>query len=102
MSEEAVKWVLQEGDRYAPVFGDWFMVDGGAPRHAWRQLAPLSHSHDQAVRAGLAEQDSDDFNIVVVRDGRVVALLWMDQDIQEEARVLLELEQLLGLVVKLG
>lgn len=82
-------WTHREGDSYTPVFGpivgniDYWERD-------WRAIGEPSPNLDAAIKAGLKAMDSDDFNIAVRQNGRVVALLWMHEDMGEEPGVLSE------------
>lgn len=82
------KWKHRRGDRYMPVFGDWFGNPERGYRHEWSSLDDFHPTLSGAKRAGFKAQDSDDFNIAVVRGGALVALLWMDEDMQEDRDVL--------------
>lgn len=54
----------------------------------------------EAWAAGLAEHDHDDFNVAEVRDGRLVALWWDDQVIEEDPADLAEAAEQLGKVTR--
>lgn len=85
-------WKHRSGCTYMPVFGDFFGNPQAGYTHEWSGLAgPTTFA--QARRAGFEAQDSDDFNIAVIESKQVVALLWMDEDMQEEASVLDELTE---------
>ena len=43
---------------------------------------------ESAIRHGLKVRGSDDFNIGVLRDGRLVSLDWMDKSVDTEPDVL--------------
>lgn len=49
-----------------------------------------------AVRAGLRTLGHDDFNIGVLRGGRLVELWWMDEQIEEPPEVLAEIARQIG------
>lgn len=56
------------------------------------------HTKRQAAkRAGWKERGSDDFNIGVVRDGRLVSVDWMDEPLGESADELVGIEEEIGL-----
>lgn len=96
MSETRSKWRHHKDDRYVPVFGDFFGNPTSGYHHEWSLLGGYNGTLSQAMRAGFKAQGSDDFNIAVVRGNRqVVALLWMDEDMDEEAYVLREIEEAL-------
>ena len=84
----ALKWVHRRGERYVPVFGDWYGNPTDGYRHKWSCLGEAFPTRAMAQSYGLSAQGSDDFNIAVVRDEKVVALLWMDEVIDEEQDVL--------------
>lgn len=46
-----------------------------------------------AIRNGLNAYGCDDFNIAVVRDGKILRWTWMGEDIGETPEVMAELEQ---------
>lgn len=46
-----------------------------------------------AIAAGWKERDSDDFNIGVIRNGRLASLDWMDESLDEAADSLIEIEE---------
>jgi len=50
-----------------------------------------------AKKAGWKERGSDDFNIGVVRDGRLVSVDWMDEPLGESADELADIEEEIGL-----
>jgi hypothetical protein len=52
----------------------------------------------QAVKHGFEMCDSDDFNIGVVRDGKLASLWWMDHQVSEDAATLTEIGRECGLV----
>jgi hypothetical protein len=51
----------------------------------------------QAAGHGFALADSDDFNIGVVRDGRLASLWWLDKELDETAAMLAEIGAEIGL-----
>lgn len=56
------------------------------------------HAKRQAAKkAGWKERGSDDFNIGVVRDGRLVSVDWMDEPLGESADELAGIEEEIGL-----
>ena len=50
-----------------------------------------------AVKHGFELCDSDDFNIGVIKDGRLASLWWMDKQIDEDAVTLAEIGRECGL-----
>lgn len=77
-------WRHRKGCRYMPVFGDFYGNPTVGCTHEWSGLAEPSDTWAQARRDGFEVQDSDDFNIAVIEDGRVTALLWMTEDMTGE------------------
>ncbi len=51
-----------------------------------------------AIKAGWKERGSDDFNIGVVRDGRLIDLAWMNEGGKADADELREIEEEIGRV----
>ena len=97
-SDERVRptWRHRQGCRYVPVFGDWFGNPTDGYTHEWARLDHREFmSRREAERVGFGRQESDDFNIAVLRNGRVIALLWMTENMQEEQGVLDDLTRLL-------
>lgn len=82
------KWKKRSADRYRAVFGDF----QGNPTHGYTHeywwLGDLRETWSEATRDGFRAQDSDDFNIGVVRSGQLVALLWMDEVVDDEEAVM--------------
>ena len=91
MADEISWWLHQPGDKYIPVFGDW--VGGDPFEHIWSKLDNAYIGLSAAIKAGFRKQGSDDFNVVVLRKGHVVALLWMEEILDESPDVLHDLEQ---------
>jgi len=70
-------------------------------------LEKYEHSYDSdgvtypnradAIVAGYHLRGSDDFNIGIIRDGRLVELAWMNKRIDEEPAVLAEMSRQLGI-----
>lgn len=92
------RWQHLDGDEYAPVFGDFWGNECDGFHKVWSRLGEhRTYSLEGAVLVGLREQGSDDFNIAAIRDGEVVALLWMTENLGEEAQVLMDVAEVLGL-----
>jgi hypothetical protein len=51
---------------------------------------------DMAIKHGLEIQGSDDFNIGVIEDGRLVSLDWMNEPVGESAETLAEIAEAIG------
>jgi hypothetical protein len=81
-AREGVKWDHRAGDRYqAVVCQAWVNERGhGFSYHTAGEKGTHLHAKNEGFRAA----ESDDFNIAAIRDGRLVALLWMDQIVDDE------------------
>lgn len=79
------RWEVQPGDRFVPYRTSVWMNehDHGERYYVLDQATSLP----RAIKRGLALNGSDDFNIGVIRDGRMVAVLWMEHVIDEEPEV---------------
>ncbi|EBY7517557.1 antitoxin [Salmonella enterica subsp. enterica serovar Richmond] len=51
---------------------------------------------DQAIKHGLKQQGSDDFNIGVIENGRLVSFDWMDKPVGESPEILAEIADAIG------
>ena len=60
-------------------------------------LGPQQSSAGAAIRDGFQVHGSDDFNIAVIADGRLVEWRWMNDAIVEEDEVLAEIGRAIGL-----
>jgi len=56
-------------------------------RNAW-------DSRDAAISEGFRVCGTDDFNIVKIRNGKAIAVYWMNEDLNEDAAVLEKLTEL--------
>jgi len=92
---ERPTWKHRNGDRYVAVFGDWWGNPEQGYHHEWSLLGGYD-THAGAKRTGLREQGSDDFNIAVVRDHKVVATLWMDEVVDDDPVELAPLQAVLS------
>lgn len=52
---------------------------------------------DKAIKHGFKVQESDDFNIGVVTNGKLVSLDWMAESLGESAETLAEIAEQIGL-----
>lgn len=77
-------WTHRPGCAYMPVFGDFFGNPERGYTHMWSGLAAPCLTRPGAQRKGFEAQGSDDFNIAVIEAERVVALLWMTEDMTGE------------------
>ena len=87
MEKTRAKWKHHPGDLYAPVFSLVVMHEGRY-EFCWEQIAPRQSILKAAMTAGFTAQGSEDFNIAVLCKDRVVALLWMDENMDVEQSVL--------------
>ena len=89
---EGERWEHRRGDRYAAVrsYPQGNPVQGYYWSRWWDsdELPTLA----AAKRAGFAAADSDDFNVLAIRGGAIVAVLWMNEIIDTDADVLSEWE----------
>lgn len=84
------RWKHRRGDRYelisASVVGN---PERGYTIEHYLHSCPSLDSIAEAKSHGFACLDrSDDFNIGAIRDGRLVAILWMDEIVDDEFEVL--------------
>ena len=78
-------WRHRSGCTYIAVFGDFFGNPEQGYTHEWDALfCPPVATRALAQKRGFEAQGSDDFNIAVITDERVVALLWMAEDMTPE------------------
>jgi hypothetical protein len=79
-------------EQYIVLCGDIVgnMQDGFQTIYGWD--GDLYDKRKDAIRAGWKERGSDDFNIGVVRGGRLVGLCWMNEPNKEPPDVLREIE----------
>lgn len=85
------KWEKRRGDRYRALFGDFFGNPTSGYRHEHWWLDDLRTTWRDARRDGFRAQGSDDFNIGVIRDGELIAVLWMDEVVDDEPEVLADI-----------
>lgn len=98
VNPERPKWQHQPGDRYVCI-AMWIVGNPEAGFHTERcYYAPSQGSIEQAWRKGLRELDrSDDFNVGVIRDGKLVAILWQDEVVDDEPALMAEIAEQVGL-----
>ena len=92
-------WAHQFGDEYvlitANIVGNPEI--GYRTSHYWNHAGPFA-TQPEAQRVGFRTLDrSDDFNIGAVRKGRLVAILWMDQIVDDEPALMNEIATEIGL-----
>ncbi|AXD42544.1 antitoxin [Salmonella enterica] len=51
---------------------------------------------DKAIKHGFKQQGSDDFNIGVIENGRLVSFDWMDKPVGENPEILAEIADSIG------
>jgi hypothetical protein len=95
VTETRPTWQHREGDRYMPIRLRMWMNETG--HGTWYTVldAP-SRQHERAVRRGLAAEGTDDFQIAVLRGGRLVAMLWMDEVVDDAPDTLAEVAEQIG------
>lgn len=82
------KWEHKEGDLYSVVTCQYVgnARDGFVPDYRL-QVGPFK-SRETAWRHGMSDLGHDDFNLAVVRDGLLVAMLWNDELVDDDKDVL--------------
>jgi hypothetical protein len=88
---------MKEADQFIVLCGSIVgnMQDGFEVMYDWNH--DLYDTRKAAIAAGLEERESDDFNIGVVRCGRLVSLDWMDEPHHEPPETLRRIEDQIGL-----
>ncbi|MGH3355251.1 MAG: hypothetical protein ACRDOJ_05100 [Nocardioidaceae bacterium] len=89
-------WQHRTGDRYLPISISAWMNETGYGFY-YNALDDASLQHERAVRRGLKAQGSDDFQIGVLRGGRLVALLHMHEVVDDEPAVLTGVAEQIGI-----
>lgn len=87
-------WEVLPGDRFLPFQTSAWMNEHDCGFHY--SVLEQATSLPRAIKRGLATNGSDDFNIGVIRDGRMVAILWMERELNEEAEVIHRIGHELG------
>jgi hypothetical protein len=95
VSETPRQWTGQPSDQYVPIACSAWMNESGHGFH-YSALGPAT-SHARAIKRGLDQQGSDDFNVGVIRRGRLVATLWMHEVVDDDPAVLADAADQLGL-----
>lgn len=85
---EGERWKHKRGDRYAAVRS----YPQGNPEQGyyfsrWWDSSELP-TLTEAKREGFEAADSEDFNVLAIRGGAIVAVLWMDEIIDTDVDVL--------------
>lgn len=98
MSDTKRKWKHRPGDTYRVLIGS-VVGNPDAGFTVAHDLSLREHANlDAAIREGLTEYGrSDDFNVAVTRGGVLMAVLWMDEVVDDEDEVLREIAQEVGL-----
>lgn len=88
---------MKETDQFIVLCGSIVgnMQDGFDVIYDWNQI--LYDKRSDAIAAGWKERDSNDFNIGVVRGGRLVGFAWMDDPMGTSVDDLREIEAQIGL-----
>lgn len=89
------RWEVQPGDRFLPYAATVWMNEHDYGWH-YRVLDHPATTLPRAIKRGLAMNGSDDFNIAVIRGGRMVAVLWMEDDLDEDQDVIDRIADALG------
>ena len=89
------RWETKPGDRFMPfATRAWMNEDGYGFRYfVLEQPSTLA----RAIKRGFEQEGSDDFSIAVIRDGAMVARLWMEEIVDEDPSDLAEIAAALGL-----
>ncbi len=87
----------KEADQFIVLCGSIVgnMQDGFDVIYDWNQV--FYDLRKDAIAAGWKERGSDDFNIGVVRAGRLVGFAWMDDPMGASTEDLREIEEQIGL-----
>lgn len=95
MSESArERWITEPGDQFLPYATTVWMDEHD---HGFRyRVLEQATTLPRAIKRGFAQQGSDDFNVAVIRDGRLVATLWMEEVVDDEPDVLAGIAEQLG------
>ena len=72
--------------------------DGFRIAHYWDGATFATKA--EAVRNGFREAGSDDFNVGIVRSGKLLSVWWMDEQIDEPAETLAEISREIGLTAR--
>lgn len=91
------KWSHRRGDRYVVICTSVV----GSPQSGYRveHYRPPGEPTTRAAakRRGFALGRADDFNLGAIRDGRLVAVLWMDEVTDDDPGLLAEIAMEVGL-----
>jgi hypothetical protein len=97
MDDPTRKWVHRNGDEYVLITAN---VVGSGPfrvEHYLNGAGPFA-SQPEAQRVGFRTLDrSDDFNIGAIRHGRLVAILWMDEIVDDDSDVVADIAREVGI-----
>jgi len=81
-------WAFRDGDRYLPILREVV----GSPDSRYRTycvgVGNVTDRFGDAVSEGFVLRESDDFNIGVVRDAHLIALLWMTDVVDDDPDLL--------------
>ena len=94
--DDLPKWKRRKGDRYVTAVGHII----GNPTAGYETVYDHEGIHDTfaaAKLAGFRSAESDDFNIGVIRDGRLIAWCWMDEVVDDGPDELARLAEALGI-----
>jgi hypothetical protein len=98
MSNYGKIWEHQTGDRYVLLVADIVGNPESGYDHSYLTTGTQFDFREDAWQAGLERLDrSDDFNLGVVRNWKLIAVLWNDQIVDDEPEVLADISAQLGL-----
>lgn len=84
-------WKHRQGHAYQPVTHYAQMVPGSPPWWATDRLGEPVGTIDVAWRIGWRETGTDDFNIAVISDDRVIGWLWHREIVDDDPKFLDEM-----------
>lgn len=96
-SADTRRWAHRPGDEYVLITAN---IVGSGPfrtEHYLNHAGPFA-TQPEAQRVGFRTLDrSDDFNIGALRKGRLVAILWMNEIVDDEPEIVGEIAAEIGL-----
>jgi hypothetical protein len=81
-------WVFRDGDRYLPLLREMVGSPDGRYRTYCVGSGSVTDRFGDAVSEGFMLRESDDFNVGVVRDAHLIALLWMTDVVDDDPDLL--------------
>jgi hypothetical protein len=95
MSTTVHEWHHRTGDEYQAVILSAWMNESDSG--IWYRTTGQVGTFSEAVSRGFADAESDDFQIAVLRKGRLAAMLWMLEVVDDEPGHLAEVATQTGL-----